>query len=68
MRSSQPLDQDPTLLKLQKSTLYVASCEASDLVKERLRFGKLMSGSGRPEYKDSNPTTCFTNHCHVAQS
>ncbi|KAK9199816.1 hypothetical protein WN944_015009 [Citrus x changshan-huyou] len=40
----------------------------SDLPKERLRFGGLMGGSGRPEYKDSDPPTCFTNHCHVAQS
>ena len=35
---------------------------------ERLRFDGLIGGSGRPEYKDSDSTTCFTNHCHVAQS
>ena len=46
----------------------MASFDSSDLPKERLRFGGLMGGSGRPEYKYSDPTTCFTNHCHVAQS
>ncbi|KAK9217599.1 hypothetical protein WN943_006226 [Citrus x changshan-huyou] len=46
----------------------MASFDSSDLPKERLRFGGLMGGSGRPEYKDSDPPTCFTNHCHVAQS
>ena len=55
------------LVKLQKSTSHVASFDSSDLPKERLRFGELMGGSGQPEYKDSDPTTCFTNHCHVAQ-
>ena len=44
----------------------MASCEASDLAKERLRFGGLMGGPGRLEYKDSNPTTSSTNHCHMA--
>ena len=47
---------------------HMASFDSSDLPKERLRFGGLMGGSGRPEYKDSDPPTCFTNHCHVAQS
>ena len=56
------------LVKFQKSTSHVASFDSSDLAKERLRFGGLMGGSGRPEYKDSDPPTCFTNHCHVAQS
>ena len=56
------------LVKLQKSTLHVASFDASDSTKEWLRFGGLMGGSGRPEYKDSDPPTCFTNHCYVAQS
>ena len=46
----------------------MASFDSSDLPKERLRFSGLMGGSGRPEYKDSDPPTCFTNHCHVAQS
>ena len=55
------------LVKLQKSTSHVASFDSFDFAKERLRFGRLMGGSGRPEYKDSDPTTCFTNHCHVAQ-
>ncbi|KAH9763231.1 Endonuclease [Citrus sinensis] len=68
MCSSQPLDQDPMAVKLQKSTSHMASFDSSDLPKERLRFGGLMDGSGRPEYKDSDPPTCFTNHCHVAQS
>ena len=56
------------LVKLQKSTSHMASFDSSDLPKERLRFGGLMGGSGRPEYTDSDPPTCFTNHCHVAQS
>ena len=56
------------LVKLQKSTSHVASFDSSDLAKEQLRFGGLMGGSGRSEYKDSDPTTYFTNHCHVAQS
>ena len=47
---------------------HMASFDSSDLLKERLRFGGLMSGSGRPKYKYSDPPTCFTNHCHVAQS
>ena len=68
MCSSQPLDQDPMAVKLQKSTSHMASFDSSDLLKERLRFGGLMSGSGRPKYKYSDPPTCFTNHCHVAQS
>ena len=67
MRSTQPLDNDPTVGQTSKSTLQMASCEASDLVNEWLRFGELRGGSGRPEYKDSDPITCFTNHCHVAR-
>ena len=46
----------------------MASCETSNSVKERLIFDGLMSGSGRPEYKCLDPSTCFTNHCHVARS
>ena len=46
---------------------HMALFDSSDLPKERLRFGGLMGGSGRPKYKDSDPTTCFTNHYHVAQ-
>ena len=49
-------------------SLHMASFDSSDLPKERLRLGGLMGGSGRPEYKNSDPTTCFTNHCHVTQS
>ena len=55
------------LVKLQKSTSHVASFDSSDLTKEWLRFRGLMGGSGRLKYKDSDPKTCFTNHCHVAQ-
>ena len=56
------------MVKLQKSTLHAASCEASDSTKERLKFGKLLVGSGQPEYKGSDTTICFTNHCHMVQS
>ena len=55
------------LVKLQKSISHVVSFDSSDLAKEWLRFGGLMGGSSQPEYKDSDPTTCFINHCHVAQ-
>ena len=47
---------------------HMASFDSFDLPKEQLRFGGLMGGSGWPEYKDSGPPTCFTNHCHMAQS
>ena len=56
------------LVKLQKSTSHVALFDSSDLAKKRLRFDGSMGGSGRAEYKYSDPTTCFTNYCHVAQS
>ena len=66
MHSSQPLDQDPTDSQTSKVSITRASCEASDSVKEWLRFGGIMIGSGRFGYKGSDPTTCFTNHGDVA--
>ena len=46
----------------------MALCEASDSVKERLRFGGVIVGLGRLKYKSSDPTTCFINHCYMARS
>ena len=49
MCSSQPLDQDPMAGQTLKVNVTRGNFDSSDLAKERLRFGGLMGGSGRPE-------------------